>query len=183
MDKAKGINFVDMVKFLRVRREESLKIMPEELQHYLDARISVSAWYPEADMIGLVRVLVQLMPETEEDPLVLIGRINARQHIKGAYKHLFESSELSTLPLRASTLWKSMHDSGEFRLVMGDASATAEVSGYSHPSPEMCVMIRPYIEELLRASGIEGIRVEKESCCRKGDSACRYAVSWDSHQA
>lgn len=180
MAMAKGINFVDMVKFLRSQRAAALGLMPESLRHYLDDRISVASWYPEEDMIGLVRVLVQLMPETDEDPLVVIGRINARQHVKGAYNHLFTSSELGTLPLRAVALWKSMHDSGDFRVVMGEGEATAEITGYASPSPEMCVMIRPYLEELFRATGIEKARVEKRSCCREGDSSCRYHVVWES---
>jgi len=183
MANAKGINFVDMVKFLRSQRAAALELMPESLRHYLDERINLAAWYPEEDMIGLVRVLARLMPKSDEDPLVLIGRINARQHVKGAYSHLFNSSDLATLPRRAIALWKSMHDSGDFRVVMGDGEATAEIAGYAYPSPEMCVMTRPYLEELFRASGIEKIHVEKRACCLESDSACRYHVAWDAVDA
>jgi hypothetical protein len=179
MANAKGMNFVGMVKFLRGQREASLELLPESLRHYLDDRISVASWYPEKDMIGLVNVLAKLMPETDEDPLVMIGRINAREHVKGAYNHLFESPRPESLPLRANALWKSMHDTGEFRVVMSDSEATAEVSGYADPSPEMCVMIRPYTEELFRASGLKDIFVEKRSCCREGASVCQYYVSWN----
>ncbi|MGH0029302.1 MAG: hypothetical protein ACQGVC_05900 [Myxococcota bacterium] len=180
MPKTKGINVLEMVKFLRARRDAALELMPETLRHYLDERINVASWYPEEDMIGLVRVLVQLLPEGDEEPLVSIGRLNAHQHIEGTYKHLFESPRSATLPLRAATLWKSMHDSGEFRVVMGDGEATAEVSGYAYPTPEMCTMIRPYLEELFRASGIEKVQVDKRACCRVGASVCRYRVSWES---
>ncbi len=180
MGNAKGINLVEMVKFLRVRRAEALELLPESLHHYLDENINVASWYPEADMIGLVRVLAKFIPETDEEPLVLIGRINARQHVdEGPYKHLFDNAELATLPLCAVALWKSMHDSGTFRVVLGKGEATAEVSGYDDPSPEMCLMIRPYIEELFRASGIEKVKVEKRACCLEGDSACRYHVDWE----
>ena len=183
MANAKGINLVDMVKFLRAQRETSLPLLPAPLRHYLDETINIAAWYPEEDMIGLVRVLAQLMPQTGEEPLVLIGRINAREHVKGAYNHLFENGQLSTLPIRAKALWKSMHDSGDFRLAMADGEATAEVVGYAYPTPEMCVMIRPYVEELFRATGIEKIHVEKRSCCREGDAACRYHVTWSSPES
>lgn len=183
MAKTKGTNLVEMVKFLRAQREASLELMPEPLRHYLDENVSVASWYPEEDVIDLVKVTIQLIPETDEDPLVVVGRINALQHVKGAYNHLFDSPELATLPIRANALWQSMHDSGEFRVALADGEATAEVTGYACPSPEMCVMIRPYIEELFHASGIEKVLVEKRACCLEGDSTCRYHVLWDSAEA
>ncbi len=177
--RAKGINFVGMVKFLRTQREAALELLPESLRHYLDDQISVASWYPEEDMIGLVRVLAKLMPPGQEEPLVLIGRINARQHIEGVYNHLFESPDLLTLPLRAVALWKSMHDSGDFKIVLDAGEATVELSDYGHPSREMCVMVRPYLEEFFRASGIEKVDVEKQACCLDGASTCRYQVRWE----
>jgi hypothetical protein len=62
---------------------------------------------------------------------------------------------------------------------MDDGEATAEVVGFAATSPEMCVMIRPYVEELFRATGIEKVTVEKRLCCLEGASSCRYHVSWD----
>ena len=178
MANAKGISLVDMVKFLRSRREDALPLLPARLHRYLDERINIAQWYPEEDMIGLVRVLVQLMPETPEPPLRLIGRLNARHHVTGAYAHLFSDADPAHLPLRARSLWKAMHDTGELRMIVAEGEAEVEITGYGYPSPEMCEMIQPYLEELFASAGLEKVRIDKRGCCRAGAAACRYYVSW-----
>ncbi|HEY8154396.1 MAG TPA: hypothetical protein VII72_09750 [Myxococcota bacterium] len=178
MANAKGISLVDMVKYLRSRREEAIALLPERLRRYLDEKINIALWYPEEDMIGLVRVLVQLMPATSEPALRLIGRLNARHHVSGAYAHLFADADVPRLPLRARSLWKAMHDTGDLHMVVGDGEAEVEISGYGHPSAEMCEMIQPYLEELFFAAGVKKVRIVKRACCRAGGAACRYQVSW-----
>jgi len=175
---AKGISLIDMVKFLRSRRREAAALLPEDLQHYLDEHISVARWYPEQDMIGLVKVLVRLMPEVLEEPLVTIGRLNARHHVKGAYNHFFRDLELSMLPIRATALWRSMHDTGEMTVRLGDNEAVVEIADYGYPSPEMCVMVQPYLEELFRAAGVEKPTTEKKRCRLRGDPVCSYDITW-----
>jgi hypothetical protein len=175
---AKGISLVDMVKFLRSRREDAIPLLPPQLHRYLDAKINIAQWYPEADMIGLVRVLVQLMPATAEPALRVIGRLNARYHVSGAYAHLFKDADVQRLPLRARSLWKAMHDTGDLRVVVGDHEAEVEITGYGYPTPEMCEMIQPYLEELFASAGLKRLRVEKRACCRAAGPACRYTVSW-----
>ena len=178
MAKAKGISLVDMVKFLRSRREDALPLLPAKLRRYLDEKINIAQWYPEEDMIALVRVLVKLMPPTSEPALRVIGRLNARFHVSGAYSHLFADADVQRLPLRARSLWKAMHDTGDLRMVVGDAEAEVEISGYGYPSPEMCEMIQPYLEELFLSAGLKRVEIVKRSCCRAGAQACRYYVSW-----
>ena len=178
MANAKGISLVDMVKYLRSRREQAIPLLPERLRRYLDEKINIAQWYPEEDMIGLVRVLAQLMPAASEPPLRLIGRLNARHHVSGAYAHLFADADVKRLPLRARSLWKAMHDTGDLRMVVSDGEAEVEIAGYGHPSAEMCEMIQPYLEELFSAAGLTKVSIVKRACSRAGGLACRYYVSW-----
>jgi hypothetical protein len=139
MAKAKGISLVDMVKFLRSRRD---------------------------------------MPATSEPALRVIGRSNARYHVSGAYSHLFTDADVQRFPLSARSLWKAMHDTGDLRMVVGDGEAEVEITGYGYPSPEMCEMIQPYLEELFASAGLKQPHIEKRACCRAGGAACRYYVRW-----
>jgi hypothetical protein len=180
MPNAKGTSLADMVKFLRSRREEATALLPAELRHYLDEKINVARWYPEPDMIGLVRVLARLLPASDEEPLVTIGRLNARYHMQGAYRHLFDGFDLSRVPLRAVALWRSMHDTGDIRVMLREREAQVDVVDYGYPNPEMCVMIRPYLEELFSASGAKNVRSEKSACCLAGAAACTYRILWES---
>lgn len=180
MANAKGISLIDMVKFLRSRREEAAVLLPAELQHYLDKKISIASWYPERDMIGLVKVVARLLPASDEQPLMTIGRLNARHHMAGAYRHLFDSVDLSRVPLRALTLWRSMHDTGDFRVTLQEGEAHAELTDYGYPSREMCTMIQSYTEELLIAAGAKNLRSAKRACRLDGASVCSYRFFWES---
>jgi hypothetical protein len=174
----KGTNLVDMVKFLRTRRDEALALLPRALHHYLDGPPSVAAWYPEADMIELVRVLTKLLSRSDEDPLVQIGRLNARMHLQGTYAHLLKDARPSVLPIRAVALWKSMHDTGDFRLAVDGDHAEAVLAGYGHPTPEMCVMLGAYLVQLFELSGVDAVKIDERSCCRSGAPACRWEIGW-----
>jgi hypothetical protein len=176
--KTKGTNLVDMVKFLRTQREKAEQLLPPRLHAYLNTQLNVSAWYPEADMIELVKVLAKLLPGSGEEALVQIGRLNARMHLQGTYAHLLEDARPALLPVRAVALWRSMHDTGEFRLRVEDDGADAELAGYGHPSAEMCVMLGAYLQELFVLAGVRDPSAEERACCRSGAPACTWRIAW-----
>ena len=64
--------------------------------------------------------------------------------------------------------------------MLEDGAATAEILRYGYPSPEMCVMARPYLEELFYAVGVEKVEVEERACRCMGDPACSYNIRWES---
>ena len=179
--RTKGTNLVDMVKFLRTQREAALALLPQSLHHYLDARLNVAAWYPEEDMIALVRVLAKLMPDAGDDPqaaLVRIGRLNAHMHLQGTYAHLLADARLAQLPVRAVALWKSMHDTGDFKLSIETDHAEARLGGFGHPTPEMCTMLGAYVLELFELAGMREPRGDEVACCRAGAPECRWRITW-----
>jgi len=178
--KTKGTNLVDMVKFLRKQREAAQALLPPHLHSYLSAQLNISAWYPEADMIELVKVLAKLLPASSETPLVQIGRLNARMHLHGTYAHLLEDARPSVLPIRALALWKSMHDTGEFKLQVEEDGAEARLAGYGHPTHEMCVMLGAYLQELFVMAGVRDAKAVERTCCRSGAPACCWRIEWES---
>ena len=178
MAKTKGTNLVDMVKFLRKQREAAEALLPPRLHSYLNTQLNVSAWYPEADMIELVKVLAKLLPGSGEAPLVQIGRLNARMHLQGTYAHLLEDARPSVLPIRALALWRSMHDTGEFKLQVDEDFAEARLAGYGHPTPEMCVMLGAYLQELFVLAGVRDPKADEHACCRSGAPACCWRIAW-----
>jgi hypothetical protein len=180
MANAKGMSLTERVEFLRSRRDQAKALLPSELQHYLDEKINVARWYPEPDMIGLVRVLARLLPPGDEPPLVTSGRLDARHPMQGAYRHLFDGFDLSRVPLRAVTSWRAMHDTGNLHVTLREREAQVDVVDYGYPSPEMCVMIRPYLEALFGAAGAKHVTSEKNACCLDGAAACSYRIRWES---
>jgi predicted hydrocarbon binding protein len=174
----KGTTLIDLVKFLRTRRDDARALLPAPLHHYLDEHISVAAWYPEEEAIELIRVLAKLMPGSREEALAQIGRLNARIHLEGTYAHLLAGARLSTLPVRAVALWRSMHDTGDLRLQVEDDHADARLSGYGHPTPEMCIIIGTYVCEAFELAGARDAKVDERACCRAGAPACEWRIAW-----
>ena len=170
---SKGTNVVDMVKFLRSRRDRALQVLPGSLHAYLDKRIDVSAWYPEEDVLGLTRALARLMPEGNESAYRLLGELNARNHTEGSYGHLLGEVCLETLPIRLAALWKTLHDTGELvfepELPRG---GRVRLEGYASPGPEMCRVIEAYLAATLARAGLDAIASSHESCVHGGAKCC-----------
>ena len=61
MGRTKGTSIVEIVKFLRTRRDDALQALPAAVHHYLDDRVLESAWYPEEDLVALVGAMVETL--------------------------------------------------------------------------------------------------------------------------
>jgi hypothetical protein len=179
MAKAKGTTLLSMVKFLRSQRERAASVLPSDLHSYLDQRIQPSSWYPEADLLEMLRAMLSLLPGDRETNLQRMGAAIAREHMEGVYGHL-RADEPDTLVRRAVALWGSQHDSGRFQIeIEGPGRARYEVRDYALPSPEMCSIFRAYFVETQRVAGWTGVRAEKQACVLHGAEACSWIVSWD----
>jgi hypothetical protein len=178
MAKVKGSALDGAVRFLRAQREKAETLLPTSLLHYLDERVSPAAWYPEEDLVGLIRVMLRLIPGSRDEVLEEMGRITARAHLERTYSHLIEGGDLRNLRIRAFSLWSAMHDSGELRMTEQEPGRVRlELSGYGHPSEELCKISRGYILEVLRLNGISA-QAEKIACAVRGERACVWDLRY-----
>ena len=176
MGKAKGSTLIGAVKFLRSQKAQAREILPDSLQHYLSETISPAAWYPEADLIGLIRAIAELLPGPRDEALCAMGVATARAHGEGVYAHLMTGGTTTSVGF---ALWSSMHDTGALRMRSeGRGCVVVSLEGYEDASPEMCVLTGAYIGEALRLSG-RVAQSEKISCSLRGDPACAWRCSWD----
>jgi hypothetical protein len=175
MAKAKGTVVLPAVKFLRSRRKEALERLPAELHHYLENRILEVSWYPESDLLTLIRVMIELLPGTMEDIVQVIGQTTAQEHREGIYSHLLEGGPT---PAGGFALWSSMHDSGRLQARRdGDSGMLIDLIDYAYPSAEMCLMVEAYILESLAMGGVIP-NAEKLCCQRDGGDRCSWRLRW-----
>jgi hypothetical protein len=173
--KAKGSTLIGAVKFLRRRRDEASALLPERLQHYLSERISEAAWYPEEDLLELVRATAKLIPGPAAETFALMGRATAQAHQEGVYAHLLEGG---ATPAAGFALWSTMHDTGRLRTTReAPRRLRIDLVDYALPSREMCAIVGAYIEESLRMGGVSA-RVEKLECRVAGAGCCRWRCNW-----
>ena len=181
MAKCKGTTMVSLVKFLRSQRERAREALPASLHGYLEERIHASSWYPEQDMLGLLRALLSLVPGARDAVLGQLGAALAREHLEGIYGHLKLDAHDSpaVLARRCFALWGSQHDTGTFTLEMeAPGRARLEVRDYALPSAEMCGILTGYLGESLRIAGAADLRIEKGDCRVAGQRTCTWLASW-----
>jgi hypothetical protein len=167
-----------LVRFLRSQRERALAALPADAHPYLNETIQPSSWYPEQDLLTLLRGMLDLLPGDRERTLETLGATVAREHLEGVYRHL-RTDDTDTLARRSVALWGSQHDSGSFEiLVEAPGRARFEVRDYALPSREMCSIFRGYFAETLRVAGAVDVVVEKQTCVLRGNDACVWAVTW-----
>ena len=181
MAKAKGTTLFTLVKFLRSQREAARERLSPDLRHYLEEQIQPALWYPEEDLLALIRVMLELLPLSREEALAQMGCTIAREHLEGIYEHLRvdEQAGFENLSRRTYVLWASMHDTG--RLVArleAEARASFELRDYGVPSPEMCSIMSAYFSETLRMAGVVDPDVRKLECRADGAPTCRWEASW-----
>jgi hypothetical protein len=180
MAQVKGTAMLDLVRFLRSERERALPLVPPELRHYLDERVFESRWYPEQDLIPLVRVCAELAGGDFEKTLHGFGRITARSHLDGGiYAHLGADGDPRSIAIKAVALWSSQHDTGKLRMeIEKDGLASLRVDGYSHSSPEMCLILTGYFQEFVDLSKLPNPRITKRRCVSEGDPRCEWELRW-----
>jgi hypothetical protein len=181
MAKAKGTTLLTLVKFLRSQREAARERLSPGLHHYLEEQIQPALWYPEEDLLALMRAMLELLPLSREEALAQMGRTIAREHLEGVYGHLRveELSRLSTLARMSYALWASMHDTGKLAARLeGETGAIFELRDYGLPSPEMCTIMSAYFSETLRVAGVVDVDVRELECRLDGAPVCRWEASW-----
>ena len=175
MSKAKGSILVGAVKALRQRKDEALAVLPESMHRYLTDRILMADWYPQEDLLALIRALMKIIPGDPDQVLRGMGAATARELGDGVYSNLMTNSGSASTTF---ALWSSMHDSGTLK-ARRDAKTKEivfELVDFGSPSAEMCAITGAFIQESVRMSGHTGT-VQKTSCVLDGGACCRWTTS------
>jgi hypothetical protein len=179
MARAKGASLLSAVKWLRKNREAALATLPPHLRHYLDERIQIATWYPEEDLIELIRALARVLPVGVGRVYEQMGRLSARDQLTGVYRHLLEGGDRLSLPRRGLVLWQSQHDSGRLKLTMEAAgSARIEIADFALPTREMCQILMGYTAEMFVMAELKDPVIRQTSCRVDGDAICSWTCSW-----
>jgi len=175
MGRVKGIAILDAVKFLRARRDDALETLPAPMHHYLDDQIGTSMWYPEGDLVELIRGVAKLLPGPIDRALMMMGERSARAQTV-VYGDLIRGIQSNS---RTFALWSTQHDTGEMRSQMESPSRVrVELAGFEDTSREFCLLLGGYLAGTLAVNGITDGSIQKLSCRLWGDSICAWRGSW-----
>ena len=179
MAKVKGSSMLGAVKALRLRKDESRALLPWELRHYLEDRVLVSSWYPEEDLLCLLKALDKILPDQGMDVYEFMGLMSARADLSGVYSNMFRPGDPVGSLKRCSVIWQSHHDTGKLEVVVSSQErAVVQLSGFGLPSNELCRTIKGWIRELITMAGGKDTIVVDDQCVVRGDTACRFDAKW-----
>ena len=175
MPRAKGTVMLGLVKTLRAGSERSRQLLPPNLQHYLEERIVMAAWYPLEDYVALLRVLPKLFPDSPADFYVQVGRSSAKEQMSGVYGRLAADTSRKA----AATLLAAMFDTGEMTVAeRGAGRAVTDWVGFAEPCRELCAIFTGYQMERMTLQGFDDVAARHVRCRAEGASVCRWELTW-----
>ena len=178
MAQAKGSNLVGAVKFLRKHRDPARAALSPGLHGYLEQRILPTSWYPERDLVEIMRAVAKLLGNASLESFEEMGRLTMREHLAGVYERLLKGHP-TNLARRIDTVWQSLHDTG--RLTFNGTrpgGGECDLEGFGHPSREMCAIITGYLHEALTSADFRDAAVTKVDCLLDGGKRCRWECCW-----
>jgi len=177
--RVKGSSILNAVKALRMKKDESRANLSRELHHYLEDRVLISSWYPEEDLLGLLKALVKILPDPGMDVYEFMGLMSARTDLSGVYSNMFRPGDPAGSLKRGSVIWQSHHDTGKLEIVVASQeSAVLRLAGFALPSREICGTIKGWIREHITTAGGRDVVVIKSRCVVKGDPECLFEANW-----
>jgi serine/threonine protein kinase len=143
--------------------------------------IMASAWY-ETSLMGELLDLLERVA-SPEDPREFASRLAAavaRDNVNGVYRALFRLiASPPLLEANAQRVWGTYVDEGTMTVrVLAPGSFEGRVRGWSHHHGTVCLMLRPFVEHLLRSIGYSACVVERTQCVDNGDGQCLFVGNW-----
>jgi hypothetical protein len=182
--RVKGTIMIEVVKYLRSRKEEARPLLPLHLKPYLNTRILATSWHPEQDYLDLMHVLIALRPRSTEDaglgPWEAAARVStANFFAEGPYKSMVRKGEPGRTLASLDALWRLRHDTGRFQVEStGPNQARLELRDYAVEPGDSCSLVQGTIWGFLYYSEGKNIAIEHTKCRARGDAACEWQASW-----
>jgi hypothetical protein len=142
--------------------------------------ILVSAWYPFALFMKIVRRVEALfggqVPRLHRD----MGRAAAEYGITGFYKVFFKVGSPQFIISRAAKVWRTYNTSGELSAPVSEKGhAVIELSAFAEPARELCDRLPGFFERTAELSGARNVRLVHTQCVNRGEPVCRFEAWWD----
>jgi hypothetical protein len=143
--------------------------------------IIASGWYDTqliGELIGLIGLVAKPVDPGAFD--LHIAEAVAKDNVGGVYRSLFRLvASPRLLEANAQRVWRTYIDEGTLSVqLIGSRSFLAYVRGWSRHHSEVCRMLRPLFECLLRAAGYADLHVQRSACIDRGNTQCMFEGTW-----
>lgn len=162
MSRIKGTQLIGVVKALRAHRERATKLAPPHLLPYLEQRLLVSAWYPEADFRDLMLLLGRMLaPSVKGNVWRLLGSLGAQRDFTGIYAGLLRKGDPERTLRILPDGWRQYRDKGQLSLEeLGKGAAQLTLREYPLMCSELAEVNAGYFEGTLQVAGAATAQVD-----------------------
>jgi hypothetical protein len=143
--------------------------------------LMASGWYDTrlvGELLGLVEQMARPLDAAATG--LRIADAVARDNVSGVYRSLFRLvASPPLLEANAQRVWRTYVDEGELSVQLrGESAFCAQVRGWTRHDVNVCRLLRPLLESLLREVGYIGLRVERAGCISDGAAQCTFDGAW-----
>jgi hypothetical protein len=140
-----------------------------------------SGWYDTqlvGELLGLMEYVAQPLEAAEVD--ARIADAVARDNVGGVYRSLFRLvASPQLLEANAQRVWRTYLDEGTLSVQLrSEAAFRAHVRGWSRHNANVCRLLRPLLESLLREVGYKEVSIERVQCVAEGNTQCTFDGTW-----
>jgi uncharacterized protein (TIGR02265 family) len=172
----KGTTLIPTVKFLRRHRDRAEPLMAPHLRPYLTRRILPGSWYPEADLMALLQVLLQLIPGDRRATWEMFGEEAAEAHATVHYEGFIRNGP-GRLLANYDALWHLQHDSGRWEVTLeGDVAADVHLFDFPAGMPEYGALMTGYFRRMLEKCGAVDPQSQLVAC---DATSGHWRLRWD----
>lgn len=160
--------------------------LPESARFHLQPRrealgILAATWYPAEVLHSLLDELLRGVPEDERLGMARgAAGVIMRSTLHGIYRVLFRLMATPELYVRfGSRLWSTHYDSGDLILELEEPThLQATVRNWRGHHPFICQLNGAALVPIFSEMGCVDPNVNFEACVSRGDTECRYSLSW-----
>jgi hypothetical protein len=150
---SKGTLFIPAVKALRARKDDARAVVPPELHEYLAGRILPASWYPEDDLLHLLRALARIISRESTETWEMFGEQAAEAHCTGPYEGFVRYGPRRLLEAY-DALWRLQHSTGRWQIAIAEEDAAdAQILDFPVGMPEYGNLMVGYFRRMLTRSG------------------------------
>lgn len=171
----KGTGIISVVRALRARRDAALRALPAGLHHYLDARVTISSWYPESDYVALMVAFLSVYRGLTWHSA---GETAAREALTGVYRNIVVPGDVGETARRMRVNWRNYHDTGLLSVELEPSLVRVHVQDYCLVSSDVCRLNEGYFGVLLGLAGNPITSSHKLRCTVRGDAECVWQYDY-----
>jgi hypothetical protein len=140
-----------------------------------------SGWYDMQAVGDLLDALERVAAPVEPDSFASrLAEAIAEDNVRGVYRSLFRLvASPSLLEANAQRVWRTYVDEGSLTVhVRSPGWFEARVRGWTRHHRAVCRLLRPLLEQLLRAVGYTALVVDRTECIDDGATQCSFVGNW-----